>query len=158
MAVSVKGNIFRAFRSTNYTLYFIGRSISQFGTWMQRTAVVWVVYSITHSALLLGVTIFAETFPSFLFSIFGGIAADRYDRYQVIKITQITSMIQAVMLAVLVLTGHTMIWAILVLSVLLGIINAFDVPARQALIHEVVASPEDLPNALSLTAATASLA
>src|SRR5882757_4636688 len=62
-------NLFRAFRSLNYTLYFIGRSVSQFGTWMQRTAVVWVVYSITHSAFLIGVTIFAEQFPSFLFSI-----------------------------------------------------------------------------------------
>jgi MFS family permease len=151
-------NLFRAFRSLNYTLYFTGRSISQFGTWMQRTAVIWVVYSITHSPFLLGVTIFAETFPSFLFSIFGGIAADRYNRYQVIKITQITSMIQAVMLAILVLTGHTTVWAILALSAILGIINAFDVPARQALIHEVVVDPSDLPSALSLTTATASLA
>jgi MFS family permease len=158
MPISGKGNTFRAFRSRNYTLYFIGRSISQFGTWMQRTAVVWVVYSLTHSAFLLGVTIFAETFPSFLFSIFGGLVADRYNRYQVIKITQITSMIQAVMLAILVLTGHTMVWAILALSVILGIINAFDVPARQALVHEVVADQADLPNALSLTTAMASLA
>src|ERR1700761_7385731 len=130
--------LFRAFRSTNYSLYFVGRAVSQFGTWMQRTAVVWVVYSITHSAFLLGLTIFAETFPSFLFSIFGGVAADRYDRYKVIKITQIASMIQAVMLAVLVLTGHTIIWMILVLSAILGVINAFDVPARQALVNEVV--------------------
>jgi MFS family permease len=151
-------NVFRAFRSLNYTLYFIGRSVSQFGTWMQRTAVVWVIYSITHSAFLLGVTIFAEQFPSFLFSVFGGVAADRYDRYKVIKITQITSMIQAVLLAVLVLTGHTLVWAILSLSVILGIINAFDVPARQALVNEVVADPADLPNALSLTTAMASLA
>jgi MFS family permease len=150
--------VFRAFRSTNYTLYFIGRSVSQFGTWMQRTAVIWVVYSITHSAWLLGVTVFAEQFPSFLFSIFGGVAADRYDRYKVIKITQITSMAQAVLLAVLVFTGHTIVWAILLLSVILGIINAFDVPARQALVHEVVADPADLPNALALTTAMASLA
>ncbi len=151
-------NLFRAFRSLNYTLYFTGRSVSQFGTWMQRTAVVWVVYSITHSAFLLGVTIFAEQFPSFLFSIFGGVAADRYDRYKIIKITQITSMIQAVLLAVLVFTGHTVVWEILVLSAILGIINAFDVPARQALVNEVVADPADLPNALSLTTAMASLA
>jgi MFS family permease len=151
-------NLFRAFRSTNYTLYFIGRAISQFGTWMQRTAVIWVVYSISHSAFLIGVTIFAEQFPSFLFSILGGVAADRYDRYKVIKITQITSMIQAVMLAILVYTGHNIIWAILALSALLGIINAFDVPARQALVHDVVADQADLPNALSLTTATASLA
>jgi MFS family permease len=125
---------------------------------MQRTAVVWVVYSITHSAFLIGVTIFAETFPSFLFSVFGGVAADRYDRYKVIKITQVASMIQAVLLAVLVITGHVLIWAILVLSVILGIINAFDVPARQALVNEVVADKADLPNALALTTAMASLA
>lgn len=151
-------NVFRAFRSSNYTLYFIGRSISQFGTWMQRTAVIWVVYSMTHSAFLIGVTIFAEQFPAFVFSILGGVAADRYDRYQVIKITQITSMVQAVLLAILVLTGHTAVWAILLLSVILGVINAFDVPARQALIHEVVADQADLPNALALTTAMASLA
>src|SRR6202012_956975 len=109
-------NVFRAFRSLNYTLYFIGRSVSQFGTWMQRTAVIWVGYSMTHSAFLLGVTIFAEQFPSFLFSIPGGVAADRYNRYTVIKITQIISMIQAVLLAVLVITGHTAVWSILLLS------------------------------------------
>jgi len=151
-------NLFRAFASRNYTLYFFGRAVSQFGTWMQRTAVVWVVYSATHSAFLLGVTIFAEQFPSFLCSIPGGVAADRYNRYTIIKITQLTSMVQAVLLAVLVITGHTIIWAILLLSVLLGIINAFDVPARQALINDVLASPDDLPNALSLSTATASLA
>lgn len=151
-------NTFRAFRSRNYGLYFFGRAVSQFGTWMQRTAVIWVVYSITHSAFLLGVTIFAEQFPSFLFSVFGGVAADRYDRYKVIKVTQIASMAQAVLLALLVITGHTLVWAILVLSVILGIINAFDVPARQALVHDVVADQDDLPNALSLTTATASLA
>ena len=151
-------NVFRAFRSRNYTLYFIGRAVSQFGTWMQRTAVVWVVYSITHSAFLTGVTIFAETFPSFVFSVFGGVAADRYDRNKVIRVTQVASMIQAVTLAALVATGHVIIWAILALSVMLGIINAFDVPARQSLINDVLADKADLPNALSLTTATASLA
>lgn len=150
--------LFRAFRSSNYTLYFVGRAVSQFGTWMQRTAVLWVVYSITKSTFMTGVAVFAEQFPSFLFSIFGGVAADRYDRYKVIKITQIASMIQSVMLAALMFTGHAPVWAILVLSVILGIINAFDVPARQALVHDVVADPADLPNALSLTTATAGLA
>ena len=153
-----KLSVFRAFRSRNYLLYFIGRAVSQFGTWMQRTAVIWVIYSITHSAFLIGVTIFAEQFPSFLFSFAGGVAADRYDRYRIIRITQITSMIQAVLLALLVYAGHTVVWEILVLSVVLGIINAFDVPARQSLVHVVVADPSDLPNAVSLTTATASLA
>src|SRR3984957_6260165 len=153
-----KLSVFRAFRSRNYLLYFIGRAVSQFGTWMQRTAVIWLVYSITHSAFLIGVTIFCEQFPSFLFSFAGGVAADRYDRYRIIRITQITSMIQAVLLALLVYAGHTVVWEILVLSVILGIINAFDVPARQSLVHVVVADPSDLPNAVSLTTATASLA
>src|SRR6201992_1771216 len=98
--------LFRAFRSRNYALYFFGRSVSQFGTWMQRTAVIWVVYSMTHSAFLIGVTIFAEQFPSFLFSIPGGVAADRYNRYTVIKITQVISMVQAVLLAILIIIGH----------------------------------------------------
>lgn len=150
--------LFRAFRSRNYTFYFFGRAVSQFGTWMQRTAVVWVVYSFTHSAFLTGVTIFAETFPSFLFSIPGGVIADRYNRYKIIKVTQILSMIQAVLLATLILTGHMVIWAILLLSVILGIINAFDVSARQAFVYDVVADKTDLSNAISLTTATASLA
>ncbi len=158
MAGLSKVSMFKAFRSLNYTLYFGGRSVSQFGTWMQRTAVVWVIYSLTHSAFMLGLTIFAEQFPSFLLSIFGGIAADRYNRYKIIKITQIASMIQASLLAILVITGHYVIWEILSLSIILGIINAFDVPARQAMIHEVLYDEADLPNALSLTSATASLA
>ncbi|RQO42650.1 MFS transporter [Chryseobacterium sp. KBW03] len=149
---------FRAFRSTNYTLYFFGRSVSQFGTWMQRTAVVWVVYSMTESAFMLGLTIFAEQFPSFLFSAFGGVAADRYNRYKIIQITQILSLIQASVLAFLVMTGHQNIWSFIVLSVFLGIINAYDIPARQAMINEVVTDDEDLPSALSLSAAMASIA
>lgn len=150
--------LFRAFRSRNYSLYFVGRSVSQFGTWMQRVAVLWLVYSITHSPFWLGVTIFAEQFPAFLISIPGGVIADRYDRFTVIKITQVASMAQSVWLALLVYSGHPAVWAILALSVLLGVINAIDIPARQTMLHEVVAEPSDLPNALSLTTATASLA
>jgi len=150
-------NLFRAFRSRNFIYYFIGRAVSQFGTWMQRTAVIWVVYTITHSPFWIGVTIFAEQFPSFLFSFWGGVAADRYDRFKVIQITQATSIVQAVLLAVLVLTGYTTVWAILALSVVLGIINAFDIPARQSLFNEIIADPADLSNALSLSTATASL-
>lgn len=150
--------LFRAFRSRNYSLYFFGRSVSQFGTWMQRVAVSWLVYSITHSEFWLGVTIFAEQFPSFLISIPGGVIADRYNRYTVIKVTQVASMIQSVFLALLVYTGHAPVWVILTLSVLLGVINAIDIPARQTLLHQVVANPADLPNALALTTAMANVA
>jgi MFS family permease len=149
---------FKAFHSRNYTLYFIGRAVSQLGTWMQRTAVVWVVYSITHSPFMIGLTLFAEQFPSFLLSVLGGVATDRYNRYTIIRITQIASLIQATLLAILVLTNHFIIWEILVLSVMLGIINAFDVPARQSMIYYVLEDEADLPNAISLTASMASLA
>ncbi|MDR6546743.1 MFS family permease [Chryseobacterium rhizosphaerae] len=151
-------NAFQAFKSTNYTLYFFGRSVSQLGTWMQRTAVVWVVYSMTQSAFMLGLTIFAEQFPSFLFSALGGVAADRYNRYKIIQIAQILSLIQASLLAFLVMTGHQNIWSFLILSAFLGIINAYDIPARQSMINEVITNDEDLPSALSLTAAMASIA
>jgi len=125
---------------------------------MQQTAVVWVIYTITHSAFMLGVTTFAEQFPAFLLSVFGGTVADRYSRYKIVNITQIASMIQAILLTILILTNHYVVWEILTLSVILGTINAFDVPARQAMIHDVLHEEADLPSALSLSSSTASLA
>ena len=107
---------------------------------------------------MLGFTVFASQFPSFLFSLFGGIAADRYNRYKVLLITQVASMIQAVALAILTLTNHYNVWGILILSVILGMINAFDVPARQPLIHEMVTDKADLPNALALNSSMVNLA
>jgi len=124
---------------------------------MQQTAVVWVIYTITHSAFMLGVAVFAEQFPAFLLSVFGGAAADRYSRYKIVNITQVASMIQATLLAALVLINRYVVWEILALSVILGIINAFDVPARQAMIHDVLHDEADLPSALSLSSSTASL-
>lgn len=149
---------FRAFRNRNYSLFFCGQSISQIGTWMQRTGVSWVIYTITHSAFMLGLTVFASQFPSFLFSLLGGITSDRYNRYKVLLITQIVSMLQAVLLAILTLTNHYTIWGILTLSIILGVINAFDVPVRQPLIHEMVTDKADLPNALALNSSMVNLA
>jgi MFS family permease len=99
---------------------------------------------------MLGLSIFASQFPSLVFSLLGGIVSDRYHRYKILLITQTASMIQAVLLAVLTLTNHAAVWQILTLSVVLGIINSFDVPARQPLIHELVSNKEDVPNALAL--------
>src|SRR6201991_4655939 len=141
--------VFRALRSRNYRLYFYGQSISLIGSWMQRTAVSWVVYTLTHSPLMLGLTVFASQFPSFLLSLYGGIISDRYNRYKVLLITQILSMLQAVLLAILVLTGHYAVWSVLTLSAMLGIINAFDVPARQPLVNELITDKNDLPNAIA---------
>ena len=149
---------FRAFQNRNYRLFFSGQSVSQIGTWMQRTGVSWMIYTMTHSPFMLGLTVFASQFPSFIFSLAGGVASDRYNRYKVLLLTQIASMIQALLLAILILTNHYSVTGILLLSVLLGIINAFDVPARQPLIHEMVTDKADLPNALALNSSMVNLA
>lgn len=153
----MKISTFNAFKSRNYRLYFFGQSVSLIGTWMQKTAVSWVVYELTHSKWMLGVILFASMFPSFLFSFIGGVAADRYNRYRLLLATQVASMLQAVLLTVLVFTRHYTVWEIIVLSVVLGIINAFDVPARQSLVYEMVDDKKDLPNALALNSSMVNL-
>lgn len=126
--------------------------------WMQRTAVVWVVYSITHSAFMIGVATFAELFPSFVFSIRGGIIADKYDRFKVLLITQTLSALQAVLLTVFAFMGNYNIPLILGLSVFLGIVNAYDVPVRQSMINEIIEDKDDLPNAVALNSSLNNLA
>jgi len=148
---------FRAFKNYNYRLYFVGQSVSLIGTWMQKTAVSWVVYALTGSKVMLGVTLFATMFPSFLLSFIGGVASDRYDRYKLLLLTQVLSLVQAVLLTAVIYFKHYNIWEILSLSVMLGIINAFDVPARQSLVYEMVADKKDLPNALALNSSMVNL-
>lgn len=158
MQIAIGTNTFRAFRNRNYALYFSGQSVSLIGTWMQRTSVSWVIYSMTHSAFMLGVTVFASQFPSFLLSLYGGILSDRHNRYHIILITQTLSMIQSILLVVLVFSGHAEVWSILTLSVMLGIVNAFDVPSRQPLVNEMVGDKTELPNALALNSSMAHIA
>ncbi|QPH41660.1 MFS transporter [Pedobacter endophyticus] len=148
---------FNAFKSRNYRLYFGGQSVSLIGTWMQKTAVSWVVYERTHSNFMLGLTLFASLFPSFIFSFIGGVASDRYDRYKLLLLTQIASMVQAVLMTLLIFTKHYEMWQIISLSALLGLINAFDVPARQSLVFEMIDNKEDLPNALALNSSMVNL-
>lgn len=149
---------FSAFQSRNYRLFFYGQSVSLMGTWMQRTAVYWVIYVQTHSAFMLGLSAFATQFPSFLFSLLGGTYADRHNRYKVLLFTQILSMLQALSLAAVVLFTHYSVNEILALSVILGIINAFDVPARQSLVYFMVERKEDLGNAIALNSSMVNLA
>ena len=149
---------FSAFKNYNYRLYFTGQSMSLIGTWMQKTAVSWVVYTMTHSPFMLGVTAFATQVPMLLFSLLGGVVSDRYNRFKVLLLTQVLSMIQAIALAALVLWGHCEVWEILTLSVILGTINAFDVPARQPLVHEMITDKAELPNALALNSSMNNLA
>jgi MFS family permease len=148
---------FNAFKSRNYRLYFAGQSISLVGTWMQKTAVSWVIYSLTHSEFMLGLTLFASLFPSFLFSFLGGVTADRYNRYRLLLATQAASMIQALLLTALIFWGHYVVWEIIALSAVLGLINAFDVPARQSLVYKMVDNKADLPNALALNSSMVNL-
>ena len=149
---------FRAFKSRNYSLYFSGQSVSLIGTWMQRTAVYWLVYIQTHSTFMLGLAVFTAQFPSFLFSLLGGVVSDRYNRYRVMLFTQFASMIQAGLLTLLVLNNQYAIGQILVLNIMLGLVNAFDVPARQAMVYELVNDKEDLANAIALNSSMVNLA
>jgi MFS family permease len=147
-------SVFKAFESRNYRLYFFGQSVSLIGTWMQRTAVYWLVYAKTGSPVMLGVTVFANQFPSFIFSIAGGVASDRYNRYYILLGSQVASLLQALLMSWLVFTGNDTVGQIIGLSVLLGIINAFDVPSRQAMVYDMVDHKEHLPNAIALNSST----
>lgn len=146
----MKEKFFIAFQSRNYRLYFFGQSLSLVGTWMQRTAVYWLVYEVSDSALVLGITVFCAQFPSFLFSMLGGVVSDRYNRFRVLFTTQVASLFQALALALLVFAGGYELWHILTLTAVLGAINAFDIPARQSLVYEMVDHKEHLPNAIAL--------
>lgn len=151
-------NTFKAFSSRNYRLYFSGQSVSLIGTWMQRTAVYWLIYMQTHSTFMLGLAVFATQFPSFIFSPLGGVVSDRYNRYHVMLVTQVASLIQASLLAALVIFTQYTVWEILAFSVVLGTINAFDLPARQSMVNEMVDHKEDLPNAIALNSSMVHLA
>jgi MFS family permease len=130
-------------------LFFGGQLISLIGTWMQTVAQAWLVYRLTHSSLLLGSVGFASQIPVFLFAPIGGTLADRANRQRVVIGTQTASMILAFILAALTLTGTVQVWHIFVLASLLGLVNAFDIPARQAFLVEMVGR-EDLMNAIAL--------
>ena len=142
--------MFRALKNRNYRLFFSGQGISMIGTWMTRIATSWLVYKLTGSALLLGVVGFAGQIPSFLLAPFAGVLIDRWDRHQVLVVTQVLAMIQSAALAVLALTGLINIWHIIGLSIFQGLINAFDMPARQSFVVVMVENRDDLPNAIAL--------
>jgi len=148
---------FHAFKSRNFRFYFIGQSVSLTGTWMQRTAVGWLIYERTHSSFMLGLTLLASLFPTFIFSFPGGIAADRYNRFRLMLLTQTASLVQAILLTVAVLNGCDDVCVIITLSVLLGVINAFDIPARQMIIEDIVGNDSDLPNVLALNSSMVNL-
>jgi MFS family permease len=142
--------IFRALSHRNYRLFFGGQSISLIGTWMQLVAVNWLVYRLTHSAFMLGLVGFSSRIPAFLFTPLAGVFVDRWNRHRILVGTQVLSMIQALILALLVLTGTIAVWQIIFLSIVLGLVNAFDIPVRQAFVVDMIERREDLGNAIAL--------
>ncbi|HEX2920260.1 MAG TPA: MFS transporter [Bacteroidales bacterium] len=143
-------NIFRSLKYKNYRLFFSGQSVSLIGTWMQRITMPWLVYNMTGSELLLGVVSFAGQLPTFLLAPFAGVLSDRWSKYKALLVTQVISMIQASILAWLALSGTIEIWHIVILSIIMGCINAFDVPSRHSFVIDMVENKEDLGNAIAL--------
>lgn len=146
-------NIFASLKSRNYRLYFTGQGISLIGTWMQNIAMSWLVYRLTGSALLLGVVAFTSQFPTFILSPFAGVLTDRFNRLRIMIVAQTLFMLHAITLAVLTLTGTIAVWHIIFLSVLFGFISAFDAPARQSLVVDLIDKPKNLGNAIALNSA-----
>jgi len=140
----------RALGHRNYRLFFLGQGTSLVGTWITRVATSWLVYRLTGSASVLGLVGFAGQIPTFLLAPLAGVWVDRWGRYRVLWVTQTLSMLQSFALASLALTGTIDVTWILVLSAFQGIINAFDTPARQAFVVEMVEDRADLPNAIAL--------
>ncbi len=143
-------SVFRSLQYRNYRLFFSGQSLSLIGTWIQRVAVPWLIYSMTGSAFLLGVVGFASQIPTFILSPIAGVLTDRWDRYRILLTVQILAMFQAFVLTGLFYTDTIQVWHVIVLSVVLGLINAFDIPARQALVVDLVEDKADLGNAIAL--------
>lgn len=142
--------IFRAMRSRNFRLFVAGQSVSLVGTWMQQVAMSWLVYRLTGSVMLLGVIGFTSQIPNFFITPLAGVLADRWNRRHLQIVTQALAMIQAAFLAVAVMTGVIQVWHIIIFSLLLGVINAFDIPIRQSFVVEMVSDRADLSNAIAL--------
>lgn len=145
-------SVFPAFKSRNYKLYFGGQVISLIGTWLQIVAEGWLVLELTNSAFYVGLVAAVSTIPTLIFSLIGGVIADRFSKRKLLILTQISSMILAFILGGLAISGIITIWQILVIAFLLGCVNAIDAPARQAFAVDLVRR-EDLPSAIALNSA-----
>jgi MFS family permease len=142
--------LLRSLSSKNYRLFFGGQSISLIGTWITRIATSWLVYRLTGSALLLGLVGFCGQIPTLVLAPFAGVLVDRSDRHRILVVTQVLSMLQSFALAALAFTGTITVGYILALQVFQGIINAFDTPARQSFVVEMVEDRSHLSNAIAL--------
>jgi len=146
-------NIITSLHSRNYRLYFIGQGISLIGTWMQNIALSWLIYRLTGSVFLLGLIGFTSLIPTFVLSPFTGVLTDSFDKHKIMIITQIFFMLLALIMTILVLFEKIEVWHIITLSLLSGIVTAFDAPARQSLVSELIDNPEEIGNAVALNSA-----
>lgn len=149
--------VLRSLSSKNFRYFVSGQSVSMLGTWMQKVAVSWIVYQLTHSAFFLGLTMFANLIPSLILSPYAGSYADRHNRYNILLITQILLMIQAGLFTLVIYFKLDSIAIILALSLMQGLINAFDTTARQSLLVNMINNKEDLPNAIAINSSMANL-
>jgi MFS family permease len=142
-------NTFRSLQYRNYRLYFIGQLLSLSGTWMQQVALSWLVYRMTHSTYLLGVVEGASLLPVMLLGLLGGWVADHSRKKDVLIVCQLVAMIQALVLALLTLNNQIEVWHCIALALLLGTVNAFEIPTRQSFLPQLI-DRKDLVNAISL--------
>jgi MFS family permease len=142
--------LLRALSHRNYRLFFYGQGLSLIGTWITRVATSWLVYRLTGSALLLGVVNFAGQIPNFLLTPLAGVMADRWNLRRALIVTQVLSMLQSFALAALALTHVITVRHLIALSIVQGLVNAFDTPARQAFAVDMVEGSHDLPNAIAI--------
>ena len=140
----------RALRHRNYRLFFAGQGVSLVGTWITRIATSWLVYRLTGSELLLGITGFAGQIPMLFLTPFAGVLVDRWNRHRLLVVTQVLAALQSLALALLALSGRITVAEIIALQVVQGVINAFDTPARQVFVVEMIEDRADLPNAIAL--------
>lgn len=146
-------NSLRAFRHRDYRLYFAGQGISQTGTWLQLIATSWLIYDLSGSAFMLGLSTFMLHIPLLVLGPFAGVWVDRQKKRKVLLVTQNVALAQALVMLVLVASGQVAIWHLILANLVLGLVNAFDSPARQSQLVELVGGREDLPNAIAFSSA-----
>jgi MFS family permease len=150
--------IARSLRHRNYRLFFCGQTVSLIGTWLTRVATSWLAYRLSHSALTLGLVSFAGLIPTFLLAPIAGVLADRWNKHRTLIATQICAALQSAALAALTISGRITIGHLVVLSVVQGLINSFDMPVRQSFLIQMIEDRADLPNAIALNSSMVNLA
>jgi len=151
-------NVFNSFKIKNYSIYFLGQGTSLIGTWIQRTALSWLIYRVTVSGLWLGLIGFVGKIPSLFITPFAGVIADKFHRHKILKISQICMLIQAFALFIIVLINDVKIWQIVLLSLILGTIETFETPVRHAFIFDIIKDREKMANAIGLNSAMFNIA